>query len=109
MSNLHQGDQLALRIRVAYGNTVVTPENSEGIKIQIANIMHKYPGGDLSFDSETNRWLFPVTQEQSLLMYNYVDTQVQVNFGGNTPVIRSSKKLMLPVDVCIIKELWDDD
>lgn len=106
---LHQGDQLVLRIPITFNCKPVTPDNIEGVKIRIGDIQHKYPNGELMFDSESKKWLFPLTQEQTLNMQGQVDRMVQLNFGGDPATILSCKVESDKIEKTIIKEVWDGD
>jgi hypothetical protein len=106
---LHQGDQLVLNIPITFNCKPVTPDNIVGVKIRIADIQHEYPDGELMFDSETQKWLFPLTQEQTLKMQGQVDRVVQLNFGGDPATILSSDVETDRISKNIIKEVWDGD
>lgn len=104
---MYQGDQYKIPFTINMGNTMVTPEICEGVKIEIAGTTKEYPG-EVTWDSETSKWLYPVTQEQSLSIKGKYKMQIQVNFGGDPATIISSEVTEEAIGKSVILEEWDD-
>ena len=105
---MQQGDQFYLMFEIKQGNTSLAPEDVTGIKAKVGDIECEYPGGDLTYDSGLDVWLFPLTQEDTLAMYPYVKAQVQVNFGGDPPQILGTEVSDVYVSRSIIQDVWDE-
>lgn len=107
--SLHQGDQLVLRVSIKYDGAPLTPDMVDGVKVKIGNVQHTYPDGELTYEPYSQRWLFPVTQEQTLAMRRAVEKQVQINFGGTPAEIINSDIITSDIRPTIIKEVWGDN
>ena len=108
MSVIQQGDQYSLEVSILGDDGLpITPDGIDGVKIELGDISKRYPG-ELTFDGESDVWLFPVTQEETLSLAGHVKFQTQVNFGGTPPQILGSPKETVYVADSIIKEVWDD-
>ena len=103
---MYQGDQYKIPFTIKMGNVTVTPELCEGVKIEIADTTREWPG-DVEWDSENSRWLYPVSQEQSLAISGKYKMQVQGNFGGDPAVIISSEVTEEQIGKSVILEEWD--
>lgn len=100
-----QGDQyyIPCAVKDRSGNAV-TPSNCQGIKIKIGKNEKSYPDGQLIF--QNNKWLYPITQEESLSLTNTV-YQCQVKFSNTD--IATSKQKTFTIHPSIIREVWDDE
>lgn len=61
---LQQGDQFAIPFPVFIGDTLATPDNVTGVRIQIEEDLCEYPG-TLTFDAEAGCWQYPLTESQT--------------------------------------------
>ena len=103
MMSITQGDQYSIPIIIKQGDTVITNENVQGVRIAIENAVFTYPGGHLEYSDGV--WYFPLTQELSyLLEEGKAKGQVQIRIGRN---IIGSKTKEIDINECIIKEGWD--
>lgn len=97
-----RGDEYLIPVVITQGDTVITDQNADGVKIGFDTAICSYPGGGLTFENGT--WLYPLTQELSLAMESgEVDFQTQVKMGSN---VITSKKQKVKVDDSIIQEVW---
>ena len=103
---MYQGDQYKIPFTIKMGDTLVTPDIAEGVKIEIADVTREWPG-EVEWDAENSRWLYPVSQEQSLSISGNYKSQVQVNFGGDPAVIITSEVTEETIGKSVILEEWD--
>ena len=104
---MQQGDQYSIMVSIMSGCDFVTDKDVAGVKIRIGDVTKEYPG-ELSYDSKSRTWLFPITQAQTNSMKGRAAAQVQVNFGGDPAQIIGSKVRDIFIDNSIIKEPWDE-
>lgn len=105
---MQQGDQYSIRITIRKEETALAPEDVEGVKVKIGNIEHRYPDGSLTYDTTTEAWLFPVTQEQTLSLLGTQPAQVQVNLGGTPPQIIGSSVQSATINGSVIRSVWNE-
>lgn len=107
-----QGDQYGISIPITRVNNKGTEEeeripitsaNVDGVKIKIDKFEESYPNGNLTYNDELERWVFPLTQEMSLKLYGERKAQVQIKQGD---IIQSSPWKKIYIDTNIIKEEW---
>ncbi len=110
-----QGDQYGISIpitRVSHKGTEqeeripITPANVDGVKVKIDKFEDSYPNGNLVYNDELERWVFPLTQEMSLKLYGERKAQVQIKQGD---IIQGSTWKEIYIDTNIIKEEWDSE
>ena len=66
MSKIKQGDAYYIPITITKDGNSLAIEDVEDIEFVIGNLVKHYPT-EVVFDSETNDFLFPITQEESFL------------------------------------------
>ena len=102
--NIHKGEQYAIPFYVKVGDAVVTPENCDGIRIQIDGKLYEYPDSGLQYDDSDDTWLYPLTESQSsVLMAGERNAQVAVKYGND---IIMSDIVKITVKDSIIKRRW---
>lgn len=106
---MQQGDQYSIRVCIKKEGVALAPADIVGLKIKVGNIEDSYPAGNISYDSESGKWLFPVTQEQTIALEGVQLAQVQVNFGGNPAQIVGSKVQSAYIDSSVIRSIWNAD
>jgi len=79
---IQQGDQYAIPFSIKQGNTVITPQNCDNVKISFCGKTKDYVRGELTFNTTTNVWEYPLTEAQTknknLYLSNY---QVAIKIG----------------------------
>lgn len=117
---IQQGDQFFLPVIIKEGETEITPDNVDDVRIKIGSFLDSLSSGELAYgqidnpdyNAATNNtvpeqifvWLFPITQERSLSL-NQGEVGMQVAFKrGST--IRKSKDAKVWIDSSIITEEW---
>lgn len=97
-----QGEQYAVEIIIKNNETEITPENCDDVKIKIGNITKKYSKNEINYENE--RWLFPLTQEESLMLKKgRVNIQAQYMVAEN---VYSTDLYKVQVDLTTIRETW---
>ena len=77
-----RGEQYAVEIVIKNDEDVITPNNCDDVKIKLGNLEKKYSDNEIFY--EDGRWLFPLTQEQTLAMnLKRVNLQAQYKSGSN--------------------------
>lgn len=100
-----QGDQYPLKFKVTNGDMVITPNNISGIKMKFGGKTYTYPSS-MSYDTASKMWVIQLTQTNSIAMNGCIDGEVQVNFGGTPPIIKSSPIKYFTVEDGLFKEAW---
>lgn len=109
---MQQGDQYAIPITVTIADgTLVTPDTCEDIKIKIGNLTEKtYGAGELTPETEdgeyTGRWLYPLTQADTLTLGVKTPIQAQVKFADGT--IHGTPVSRFTFNESIILTEWGD-
>ena len=104
--NIHKGEQYAVPFEIKVGEDVVTPASVDGVRIQIGDRMCEHPNGELQYDSESETWLYPLTEDQSVGMFaGDQSAQVAVRYGDE---IVMSDVLKITVKDSIIKRRWTE-
>lgn len=101
---IQQGDQYNIPVKIKYQNTYLTPTNVDDIRIKVGNRLLNYVNGDITFNSSTNEWNYPLSHEQSVVM-NGCLTYIQVGFKKGNEEIYSPTETVY-VGQSIIKEDW---
>ena len=103
---VYQGDQYAIPFKVRIGSTIITPENSDDVRIQIEDTLYQASDNTLHFNSLKNTWDIFLTEEMTRAFSSgTVEYQVGVKIGEN---IRHTSKRRLKIDNNIIKAEWSD-
>lgn len=104
--NIHKGEQYNIPFEISVGEEMVTPSSADGVRIQIEGKLYEYPNGGLEYDSESNAWLYPLTQEQSSTIFTgQRKAQVAVRFGND---IVMSDIISVDVKDSIIMKRWSE-
>lgn len=61
---LQQGDQFAIPFSIFIGDQVATPDNVDGVRVQINTALCEYPG-TLTYNSVDMVWEYPLTETQT--------------------------------------------
>ena len=102
--NIQKGAQYIIPFDIKLNGEPVTPEDIDGLRIQIDNKLCEWPEGDLEFDSTDNTWSYPLTEEQSITMFaGERNAQVSVKIGDD---ILPSCVMKITVSDSIIKKRW---
>lgn len=99
---IQQGDQYAIEIVVKNGETVVTPETCDDMRIRLGGFIRSYGRGELS--CEDGVWRFPMTQEMSLSFRGGM-TSLQAQFKDGSEV-RGTPVYPVEVDLSVLREVW---
>lgn len=103
---IQQGDQYAIEVTIKFNNTAVTPTTAslEDVRIQFGDTLLEYSAGEISYNSEINKWLFPMTETMSRKYSGSVTMQVGVKFSGDQWKYASNQVIV--DDSSIITESW---
>lgn len=104
MATIIQGEQYAVEFVLTNGDESITPSNADDVKIKMGSIEKSYTEGSLTYDTESECWLFPVTQEQTLAFSN-ASVPVQAQYKKGSMVI-STEKQNIRVDPSIIRSVF---
>ena len=108
---MQQGDAFAFPLTIAAADgTIITPDNSTDVKVLIKGLTTK------SFSAETlipetdggaytGRWLYPLSQADTLALEGSVPVQAQVKFADG--VILGTQIMFAPVLESIILTEWE--
>lgn len=103
---IYQGDQYAIPFKIRIKGTVITPENSDDVRIQIEDTLYQASDETLQFNSEKNTWEVFLTEEMTRAFIDGgIVYQVGVKMGD---VIRHGAKRRLKIDDNIIRAEWSD-
>lgn len=104
MARIIQGEQYAIKIEIYNEDAQVTPENCDDIKIKVGTIEKTHSAGELSYSTEEEAWLFPLTQAETLAFCGgRIERQRQVKIAGN--IFSTAKSIILIAD-SIIKTVF---
>lgn len=103
---IYKGDQYSLPIKIkTKDGEPITPEQVDGVKINVNGVTEVYPNGALVFDAETSQWLYPLTQTETLGLYGKrVKVQCQIRVGD---CMRGTPYKMVDIGSQVIKEVWE--
>jgi len=101
---IRQGDKYSIpfKIKKSDTETYLTPVTCTGVKIKIG----KMEKTNLTWDSNLQAWLFPLTQENTYNLKGVVYAQCQVLINND---IISSTAIPISVDPSIINSIWDTE
>lgn len=107
---IQQGDQYYIPIIITQGETEITDENCDDVKVKVDVITKKASAGEISYSAyyyggeEKSAWLFPVTQLQTLAWKTgVISIQAQIKQGD---AIIGSDVEQIGVDFSIIGDEW---
>ena len=111
---IQQGDKFVLPVRIKEGDTYITTDNADGVRIKIGTFLDTWNSGsaenDLGYGTITVNnesvfvWEFAVTQDRSLA-WNNGEVPMQVQIKRNETV-RGSKTANVWIDTSVITEEW---
>lgn len=111
---MQQGDQVYIPIVVAVEDgTIVTPQNCADCRVTILGLDVKSwdgGGGDLIAEQDeqsvyTGRWLYPLSQAESILLGSSSTIQAQVQFVDGT--IIGTPVTRLPIMPSLLADVWE--
>lgn len=106
MAIIYQGDQYALPIKIKQGDTVISDEMVEKLRIGVDQFVDKYPDGGITYDN--GYWLFPLTEEMTYqLLGGEGEIQAQVLFPND--VIISSVVYNGSIGQSLLRGVWTQD
>lgn len=84
MIEIMEGDQYGISIRIKDKcGTLITNEHVEDVEVCIGKYTKTYASGVVTYDSEKDVFVYPLTQEESFnFNSNSVACQVRVKFEG---------------------------
>lgn len=85
-----QGDAYYFRFRITGTNengeaVVVDPSIAEDVEIIIGHVRRAYPG-NLSYDNDSQMWIFPMSQLDSMQLRQTVPAQVRIKFTDGSVI-----------------------
>lgn len=88
MASIMQGDEYGIPIGLKRKSdgTVITTADVEEVEIVLGGCRKTYSGGEVTFDGE--KWIYPLTQEESFTFARRARLQVRVKFSGGDVVGR---------------------
>lgn len=101
-----KGDQLPLSITIRNEGEIVTSSGIKGVKIKINNLTFTTDENSVYYDSITEKWELPLTQEDVYSLGDILEISVQVNFGGIPNLIKTSPTQRVQVGSSLFTELW---
>lgn len=96
-----QGDQYLIPI-VIRTTELITPENSDDVRIQIGNSLKTYSKGEITYENE--QWYYPLTEDISMMLESPL-VEIQVGIKQNNE-IRYSDVKQIDIVKSIIKKEW---
>lgn len=96
-----RGDQYALGMVITHNDVKITPDDVTDMVVRIGigdNVINKsYSLGELSYDDDNDRWLFPLTSEQTRKLSASVGVVCQAQAHYPNTDIRSTS--VTPIEV----------
>lgn len=101
---IQQGDEYALPFKIKKDDNVITPSDITDLRIQIADNLKSYLNNEITYNTETQEWNYPLTQEETVVLDGAtVPLQIGIKQSGN---IYYSQTISAVVGKSIIKEEW---
>lgn len=101
---IRQGDQYKIPMTVSSNGTIITAENADAMRIMLGRFMAVYPDGELTFDEDTDKWMFPLTSSMSnALKSGDVYAQAQYRIGES---IMTTEKAKITVEETAFPQEW---
>lgn len=97
-----QGDKYNIPFRIKLGASITSPSNCDDVIITIDKVQKSYVAQELTYDSVNQRWLYPLTYEQSIVLPENARVQTCCIVSGNR---FNSKIKRVHVDAGMIKEV----
>lgn len=103
---IQQGNQYPLPIKIITNNQPITPDDIDDVRIQIGSYLKSYADGEITFNDETNEWLFPLTEHMTQSFGNLrAPVQVGIKIGEN---LIYSITQNIDIGKSIIKQEWTE-
>lgn len=84
---IHQGDEFGLPLGITRNGTIQTSSEIEKLEIILAGIRKEYPG-EVTWNSEKNKFIFPLSQEETLAMKpGEYDLMIRPLFAADDAII----------------------
>lgn len=104
---VHKGEQFYVPVEVAVNGQNVSPEDVDGVRIQIGDRLCEWPDGELEYDGEENVWLYNLKESQTMVMHaGRQKAQIAVMIGD---AILETDVFGIDVRESIIKKRWTDN
>ena len=82
-----QGDEYDVNIALTDSDgEPITDTGVTDVEVGLGGITKTYADGDVTFDSETNQWVFHLSQAETSGFKGILSFQVRVKFGGGDVV-----------------------
>lgn len=104
MTQVVKGDAYILPIKIMQGTSPLTPSDVTDVRIQVGDILKTYSKNEITFDTTTNEWNYPLTQKQTYeFSDNFTKVQVGVKIGTD---IKYSFTQSININENIIQKEW---
>lgn len=89
---IHYGDQYSIPVRIKdSAGRAITRDIVSDVTIKIGNIAKRLSKNEIQFDDENNLWMFPITSEETKVLYKnsrtfedaVVPMQIKVRIGND--------------------------
>lgn len=82
MFSIMQGDSYSIAVEILDGNKeIVSEDRISDVEIAIGTLIKSYVKKEITYDSETGKWMFPLTQEETFsYIPSIVDCTVRVRW-----------------------------
>jgi len=101
---IQQGDQYMLLFKIKKDGVYITPSNVQDVRIQIGAVLKTYSKSELTFDTVSSEWRYPLTQKETIAIEdNYADIQIGVK---ETNQISYSPTIQAYIGKSIINKEW---
>lgn len=87
-----QGDQYGIPVRITMNGEPVTPETADAVEISIGQYT-KTSGDGVEYDSESESWVFGLTQAESFSFGAYEDVRVRVKLTGGDVIGKKAGRI----------------
>lgn len=86
MFDIYQGDQYGIRVKIFQDNdgakVPITPTDVDNVEIIVGSASKVYSDGGVTFDSNTNEWIYGLIQADSFAMNSSVPIIARVKIDG---------------------------
>lgn len=101
---IQQGDQYSIQFQIKQNDVVLTPSNVTDVRIQIDKTLKSYVNNQITFDTPSNKWIYPLTEKESVALDGAtVPLQIGIKQSGS---IYYSPTMSVVVGKSIIKKEW---
>ena len=103
MTQIVQGDQYIIPIKIIKGSSPLTPADVSDVRIQVGNLLKTYSKNEITFNTDTNEWQYSLSQEQTF-DFEGEFVKVQVGVKVENDIVYSIAKSININDNIIVKE-----